>query len=327
MGKIVELQGQIFGRLTVLKKTDARSKLGRVKWLCKCECGNEKLVGSKELINGDTNSCGCLKLEGNHFKADTVGEITKPFWYKIEYGAKLRNLQFLISREEAWELFLRQNRKCALSGVDICFAKFSGARRLPSRGRNFSTASLDRIDNAKGYIQGNIQWLHKDVNKMKNTHTQDSFMRICQQVASHNQNSKKKPTIVVSGGFDPVHVGHCKMFLEAAAVGEVIVVVNSDDWLMRKKGYIFMPWNERKEIIESFRGVIKVEPVDDRDGTVCEALARLKPDYFANGGDRKEENTPENEICRKLGIEQLFNVGGGKIQSSSWLVNKVPKKE
>jgi D-beta-D-heptose 7-phosphate kinase/D-beta-D-heptose 1-phosphate adenosyltransferase len=127
-------------------------------------------------------------------------------------------------------------------------------------------------------------------------------------------------TVLVSGGFDPAHIGHIRMILEAATVGNVIVVANSDDWLMRKKGYIFMPWEERAELLAAVRGVTSVERVDDTDGTVCEAIRRLKPTYFANGGDRKTENTPEMDVCKELGVKLLWNVGGGKIQSSSDLV-------
>jgi len=130
----------------------------------------------------------------------------------------------------------------------------------------------------------------------------------------------KEVTVLVSGGFDPAHIGHIRMILEAATVGNVIVVANSDAWLMRKKGYIFMPWEERAELLAAIRGVTRVERVDDTDGTVCEAIRRLKPTYFANGGDRKTNNTPEMEICAELGVQLLWNVGGGKIQSSSNLV-------
>jgi cytidyltransferase-like protein len=127
-------------------------------------------------------------------------------------------------------------------------------------------------------------------------------------------------TVIVSGGFDPAHIGHIRMILEAAQHGDVIVVVNSDDWLMRKKGYIFMPWEERAEILGAIRGVTRVECVEDADGTVCEAIKRLKPTYFANGGDRKTNNTPEMDVCKELGVQLLWNIGGGKIQSSSDLV-------
>ena len=128
-------------------------------------------------------------------------------------------------------------------------------------------------------------------------------------------------TVCVSGGFDPVHIGHLRMIQEAAQYGNVIAIVNSDAWLMRKKGYIFMPFQERCEILRGFAGVFDTARVDDKDNTVCEALIRLKPTYFANGGDRKNDNTPEMEVCAELGIEMLWNVGGGKIQSSSTLVS------
>lgn len=127
--------------------------------------------------------------------------------------------------------------------------------------------------------------------------------------------------ICVSGGFDPVHIGHLRMIQEASRYGRVIVIVNSDQWLMRKKGYIFMPFAERCEIIEGFAATAETTYVDDTDNTVCEALRRIKPDYFANGGDRKTNNTPEMTVCEEEGIEMLWNVGGGKIQSSSTLVS------
>lgn len=129
-----------------------------------------------------------------------------------------------------------------------------------------------------------------------------------------------KKTIMVSGGFDPIHIGHVRMILEASEYGDVIVVANSDDWLMRKKGYIFMPWEERAEIIRAIKGVSRVERVDDSDDSVCEAIERCRPDAFANGGDRKGNNTPEVALCDNLGIDLIWNVGGGKIQSSSDLV-------
>ena len=132
----------------------------------------------------------------------------------------------------------------------------------------------------------------------------------------------KRVLVAVSGGFDPVHVGHVRMIAEAANYGAVIVIANSDAWLMRKKGYIFMTWEERQEILYSFKGVADVLEAKDDDGSVCETLRKLKPDIFANGGDRKDSNTPEVALCQELGIEMLWNVGGGKIQSSSELVAK-----
>ena len=132
----------------------------------------------------------------------------------------------------------------------------------------------------------------------------------------------KRVLVAVSGGFDPVHVGHVRMIAEAANYGAVIVIANSDAWLMRKKGYIFMTWEERQEILYSLKGVADVLEAKDDDGSVCETLRKINPDIFANGGDRKDSNTPEVALCQELGIEMLWNVGGGKIQSSSELVAK-----
>jgi cytidyltransferase-like protein len=133
-------------------------------------------------------------------------------------------------------------------------------------------------------------------------------------------------TICVSGGFDPLHVGHIKMiraaknFVSGSLNPRLVVILNSDSWLMRKKGYIFMPFDERREILLSNRDVGGVAWVNDEDDTVCEALQRIRPDYFANGGDRTDENTPEMDLCLKYGIGLVFNMGGGKVQSSSELV-------
>lgn len=129
--------------------------------------------------------------------------------------------------------------------------------------------------------------------------------------------------IVLSGGFDPLHVGHLRMIEAADEIAPVTLVVNSDDWLMRKKGYVFMPWKEREELLWGFGSVSDIVSVDDSDDTVCQALRRLKPMYFGNGGDRTGENTPEIEVCNELGIELRWNLGGGKAQSSSDLVTKV----
>lgn len=121
--------------------------------------------------------------------------------------------------------------------------------------------------------------------------------------------------IVISGGFDPIHPGHIAMIQSAAKYGDVHIVLNSDDWLVRKKGFLFQSWTDRKKILEVYTP--HIHAVDDSDGTVCEALSRIKPDYFGNGGDRKKDNTPELDVCEQLDIEPVFELGGGKYSSSS----------
>ena len=142
----------------------------------------------------------------------------------------------------------------------------------------------------------------------------------------HNNmfDDKIKPTIMVSGGFDPVHAGHIRMIRAAAEYGDVIVIANSDSWLHEKKGFVFMDFNQRAEILNSIKGVILVDSVDDSDGTVCEAIIRLKPTFFANGCDRGKKNTPEQDVCEEIGVELLWGIGGDeKVAASSELVKKV----
>lgn len=138
---------------------------------------------------------------------------------------------------------------------------------------------------------------------------------------------KTMKTVAVSGGFDPLHIGHARLFAEAKKLGDrLVVIVNNDNWLRKKKGFVFMPEAERLELIKYLAAVDEVvltehEP-NDPDTSVCSSLKKVRPDIFANGGDRGENNTPESALCQELGIEMRFNVGaGGKVQSSSWMIN------
>ena len=140
------------------------------------------------------------------------------------------------------------------------------------------------------------------------------------------EEDEKRPTVMVSGGFDPVHVGHIRMIMEASQYGDVIVIANTDAWLHRKKGFVFMEWERRAEILNALKGVVLVDSVDDNDGTVCEAIVRLKPTYFANGGDRGRTNTPEQTVCEQLGVKLLWGIGGDyKADASSDLVERFRK--
>ena len=138
---------------------------------------------------------------------------------------------------------------------------------------------------------------------------------------------KKAVSVAVSGGFDPLHIGHVRMFRAARKLGDALVVImNNDHWLRAKKGFIFMPQKERAEIIRHLPFVDKVVFTDhkkgDTDKSVSRTLAKVRPDIFANGGDRFSKNVPEVAVCKKLGIKMVFNVGkGGKVQSSSWMIN------
>lgn len=142
----------------------------------------------------------------------------------------------------------------------------------------------------------------------------------------------RKKTVVVSGGFDPLHIGHVRMMKEARSLGDrLVVILNNDNWLLGKKDFVFMKEKEREEILRELSCVddvlISSHTRGDKDRSVSKELALLKPSIFANGGDRKDAaDILEAEVCRKFNIEMVFNVGkGGKIQSSSWLTEAVQK--
>jgi D-beta-D-heptose 7-phosphate kinase/D-beta-D-heptose 1-phosphate adenosyltransferase len=141
----------------------------------------------------------------------------------------------------------------------------------------------------------------------------------------------KKVVVATGGGFDPLHEGHIRLFKEAKQLGNVLVVLlNSDEQLIKKKGKTFYPSeNERKEIIESIKYVDKVIIDPGKDTTCEEALKLIKPDILAKGGDRTPGNMADIEIkvCKELGCKIIYNVGGTKIQSSSWLLKRVKETD
>lgn len=172
--------GQKFGKLTPI--SIEKDKNGyNTRYICKCDCGNTHSVSKTHLRSGKITHCGCVRrLGAKHSQWTGVGEISGDFWYehvkRSADGSKGRKLKELtISIEYAWNIFLQQDRKCALSELELTFPKKSKDKTY--------TASLDRIDSSKGYIEGNVQWVHKDINKMKNDFNQKYFVNICKLIA------------------------------------------------------------------------------------------------------------------------------------------------
>ena len=140
--------------------------------------------------------------------------------------------------------------------------------------------------------------------------------------------------VIATGGFDPIHSGHIRYLKEARKLGDHLVVgVNSDAWLTRKKGAAFMPWEERASIIQELSFVNRVVAFDDNDGSAISLLEEMRRQYsyadiiFANGGDRTDQNIPEMSV---EGIKFAFGIGGfDKANSSSWILQewKAPKTE
>lgn len=145
----------------------------------KCKCGNYDIVPVSSILSNKKKSCGCLKNRRGEDNIHWKGykEISGSYWGTVLDGAKQRNLEMSISIEKAWEIYENQGRRCALTGIRIYFETYyllSG---------NF-TASFDRIDSTKGYIEGNCQWIHKDVNMLKNSWDEEEFKKLCCLVAN-----------------------------------------------------------------------------------------------------------------------------------------------
>ena len=135
--------------------------------------------------------------------------------------------------------------------------------------------------------------------------------------------------VAVSGGFDPLHAGHVRLIEAARRLGgdRLVVILNNDAWLLAKKGYVFQTQSDRMDILLALKGVDVVILTDHRpqdpDPSVSRALRSLRPDIFANGGDRTAANTVEVAVCEEIGCLAVFGIGGGKVQSSSALVAAV----
>ena len=140
---------------------------------------------------------------------------------------------------------------------------------------------------------------------------------------------------IVSGGFDPIHEGHIEMIKASAATSDgVIVLVNSDAWLCRKKGKNFQNMKTRKTILENLKGVIDVLEFDDADNSACDGIRKARAKYpddnlvFANGGDRRKDNIPEIPVCDECHVALAFGVGGdNKANASSWILEAWDKRK
>lgn len=181
-----DLIGQTFGQLTVLRflRSDGHNRF----WECLCSCGGITEATTGKLNYGHKTSCGCganrhkrnHKRGSNHKNWTGFKDISGSIWHRIETSAEKRGINFDISIEEAWNIFIGQDKKCALSGESISFAEDSEDLR-----NGLNTASLDRIDSSKGYTKDNVQWVHVKINYMKQWFDQNEFIELCKKVAEH----------------------------------------------------------------------------------------------------------------------------------------------
>jgi hypothetical protein len=150
-------------------------------------------VKKHDLLRKHTQSCGCHRqdvstkllrkwraLGGVNFNRQFVGNLSGATWYRIMSNAKERGLNVSITKEEAWDLFQKQNGRCALTGMELVLSPLF-------KDKVTNTASLDRIDSSRGYTMDNVQWIHKDVNLMKLDYPNEYFISICKLVAESHK--------------------------------------------------------------------------------------------------------------------------------------------
>lgn len=175
------LVGKTFGEITV-ERYSHKDEAGKSHWLSRCSCGKQITVRGNSLSSGNTKSCGC-KHRDYMVRAIGIqsGELTGAYFSKIRGRArrasKRKLIEFSVTREYLSQLFERQNRKCQLTGDEIVLNAPMGPA---------ITASLDRIDSVKGYVPGNVQWIHKTVNLMKNIIPEQEFIEWCKKIANNN---------------------------------------------------------------------------------------------------------------------------------------------
>jgi hypothetical protein len=185
-----DMLGEKFGKLIVQKvikveyKRKDRQITYRQKAICLCECGKVVEIRCDRLVCGERTSCGCgpkdrWSMVGCLNPAfQGVGEIRASYFKALERNAQRRNLPFSVTKDYVWKLYLNQNKRCALTGLPISFGRVSM--------RKETTASLDRIDSSKGYVEGNVAWVLKDVNMLKVNLSNEYFIRLCNLVAKQH---------------------------------------------------------------------------------------------------------------------------------------------
>lgn len=191
--RFIDLTNKQYGRFFVLKKSEKIAKAHDKYWVCKCSCGTIKDVLGGALRGGVSKSCGCLRKDFGTWNKGLKGEkchvykgykgLPLQVFNEIKYKASKRKIEFNLTIEYVWNLLEKQNFKCKISGVFI---------RIPEKYEaSFANlASLDRIDSSKGYIEGNVQWVDRRINFMKQRMSDDEFIEVCEEVVKYQKEKK-----------------------------------------------------------------------------------------------------------------------------------------
>lgn len=173
-----DLRGRKFGFLSPIEIDSSRNG---VYWKCQCKCGKRKSVAAKHLVGNKITSCGCQHHRTGKSNPCWKGyqDISGKYWKTIRRNATNRGLPFCITIEYAWNIFQKQDSRCALTGIPLIFRSKSHTAD--------GTASLDRINSSKGYSKGNVQWVDKKINTIKWDLSLDNFLRMCKLVVEHKK--------------------------------------------------------------------------------------------------------------------------------------------
>jgi len=173
----IDISGKKFNELTVIKKNKVKRSKKCFDWFCLCSCGKECVFPTHEIIHGKRKMCNdCSKHKASVLQSTGYKDISGKYFSSLKKGADQRGLEFLISIEDIWNLYLNQNKKCALTGWNISFSGI-GPNKVEQ------TASVDRIKNKKGYLKSNIQIVHKDINSIKSNFDNEYFIKVCKDVS------------------------------------------------------------------------------------------------------------------------------------------------
>jgi len=186
-----DLTNQKFGRLTVIRLV-SKGRAGSTKWECQCSCGNTKTILANSLVRGVSKSCGCLHKEiaGSYKIREYYEEIPLAFFNRNKRSAQKRNLEFNLTIEELWDIYIKQEKKCIYTKFPIAFND-----DVLECGLLGSSANVDRIDSLKGYTKENCCLVFKDINFMKQNFSKDKFINYCKIIS---ENFKEETTNTIT---------------------------------------------------------------------------------------------------------------------------------
>lgn len=170
------------------KVISEKFKKNKIYWnTCECICGKIVPVRNWWLNHTKSKSCGCSNTKGR-FKAKCVGDLSASYYSSFKYNRTSKNIYFSvdITMDYLWELFLLQDNRCAISGITITLNPRWSEQNKGRVTKIIQSASIDRIDNIKGYEIGNVQWVHKDINMMKGSMKESDFIMFCKEVSNNN---------------------------------------------------------------------------------------------------------------------------------------------